>query len=121
MAKAWRGPALSRMAKELVVRSVSWMLKAGFCMSVFWCSIGDHVAIWVRTAPAAPFPNFSTLVDSIFLSPSASSSWVRACGIFLAIGLMSPFFHRLRDLEVLKPSDGLSSFVTLQRRCILAS
>ena len=118
---AWRGPALSRMARELVVRSVIWMLKAGFFMSVFWFSIGDHLAIWVKTAPAAPFPNFSTLVDSIFLSPSASSSWFKACGIFLVIGLMSPFVHRLRDLRVFKPVDGLSSVVMLQRRCILAS
>ena len=117
---AWRGLALSRMARELG-RSVIWMLKAGFFMSVFWFSIGDHLAIWVKTAPAAPFPNFSTLVDSIFLSPSASSSWFKACGIFLVIGLMRPFDHKLCDLEVLKPADGLSSVVTLQRRCIEAS
>ena len=64
---AWRGPALSRMARELVVRSVIWMLKAGFDMSVFWFSIGDHVAICVTTKPAEPCPFFDTLIDSLWL------------------------------------------------------
>jgi len=118
---AWRGPALSRMARGLVVRSVIWMPKAGFDMSVFWFSIGDHMAICVTTKPAAPFPYFVTLVDILFFSPSTSSSWFKACGIFLVIGLMRPFDHKLCDLEVLKPADGLSSVVTLQRRCIEAS
>ena len=109
------------MARELVVRSVIWMLKAGLDKSVFWFSIGDHVAICVTTKPAAPFPYFVTLVDILFFPPSTSSSWFKACGIFLVIGLMSPFVHRLRDLRVFKPVDGLSSVVMLQRRCILAS
>ena len=90
---AWRGPALSKMAREPVVRNVIWMLKAEFDMSVFWFCIDDDVAICVTTKPVSIIKNkiylvcFKTLSiityfycrDRLFVSLWSTSLRFRLC------------------------------------------
>ena len=106
---------------QLSVRRVIWRLKASFLMMVFFSKMNDHVAIWVREAPAAPLSNLSTFIASCSFSSSSSKLWRIRLGIVFVFGLIMPFTHRVRDRWVWNPFFQWCSLVTLHKRLIFAS
>ena len=66
----------------------------------------DHVAIWVRDAPAEPVPNLTTFEANSSLSSSMSKCGLIIVGIFRVIGFMRPSVHKTLDLLVLNPFEG---------------